>query len=273
MVTKVKGTEFRKALEALGLTEYEAKAYISLVEKGALNAGNLSKTTEIPHSKIYEVLIRLEKKKLIEVQKGRPLFFRAIKPSTAIEGLEAELKGSLEQELSERKNSLESNFSKKILEISEAQAVLGELDNLYEKKEEVEPSEEFVWTIRGVGNLNNQAKAILLSAQREAKLMVPRDDFSEFESAVKTACSKGVRVQLVVHELNDSVQRLKEATKVFYEKSPLPTNCGIILADDKNGMFISEHLTLGFKTSSKSLLMVLGQFFEHELEESAKIEQ
>ncbi len=272
-MTKVKGTEFRKALEALGLTEYEAKAYISLVEKGASNAGNLSRLTEIPHSKIYEVLMRLEKRKLVEVQKGRPLYFRAIKPSAALEGMENELKESLSHELSEKTASLENNYRKRLAEISEAHSVLEGLDNFYEKTESVELSEEFVWTIRGKNNLNTQAKNTILNAQVEARLMAPRDDFSEFESAIQTVCSRGVKVQLVVHELSGSVQRLKEATKVFYEKSPLPTNSGIILADDKSGMFISENLTLGFKTSSKSLLMVLGQFFEHELEESAKIEQ
>jgi sugar-specific transcriptional regulator TrmB len=268
---KMKGTEFQKALEALGLTEYEAKAYVSLVEKGASNAGDLSEHTEIPHSKIYEVLMRLEKKKLVEVQKSRPLFFKAIRPSIAIQDMETELKGDLEQELLGKKRNLENKFNNRIREISKAQTVLEELDNFYEKKEEVEPSEEFVWTIRGKSNICNQAKEIILSAQSEVRLMVPSDDFSELESAIKTACSKGVKVQSVVHELTSSVQKFKDTTEVYYEKAPSPTNCGIILADDKKGMFISENRILGFKTASKSLLMVLAQFYEHEIEESAKV--
>ncbi len=56
--------------------------------------------------KYTEVLIRLEKKKLIEVQGGRPLFFKAIKPSIAIDGVETELKETLQNELSQRKNDL-----------------------------------------------------------------------------------------------------------------------------------------------------------------------
>ncbi len=267
----MKGTEFQKALDALGLTEYEAKAYISLVEKGASNAGDLSQLTEIPHSKIYEVLIRLEKRKLIEVQKGRPLFFKAKKPSAALNIMEAELIENLEQELLERKNGLDDSYNKRMLEISEAHSTLEELDNFYEKKASVEPSEEFVWTIKGKSNLCNQVKEIILSAQEQVKLMVPLDDFTELDSAIKTALSKGVKVQLVVHVLTESVRKLGDATEIFYEKSPLPTNCGIVLADDKRGMFISENSILGFKTSSKSLLMVLAQFLQHEVEESARI--
>jgi sugar-specific transcriptional regulator TrmB len=85
VVNKVKKNNgIQKALETLGLTEYEAKAYVSLVEKGISTAGDLSALSEIPHSKIYEVLMRLEKRKFVETQKGRPILFKAVKPSTAV---------------------------------------------------------------------------------------------------------------------------------------------------------------------------------------------
>jgi sugar-specific transcriptional regulator TrmB len=271
VVKKVKSVELQKALEAMGLTEYESKAYINLIQTGTSNAGNLSKLTEIPHSKIYEVLIRLEKKKLIEVQKGRPLFFKAIKPSIALEGIETDLKDSLEQELSQRKNDLESLYEKKLWQISQAYNMLGELDNFYEKNAAIEPSEEFIWTIRGKDNLNSQAKEIIQSASSEVRLMMPLDDFSELAPSIITASLKGVKVLLVIHELTGSVKKLKDSTEIYYDKSPLPTNCGMILADNKRGMFISENSTIGYKASSKSVLMVLSQFYQHELEESTKI--
>jgi sugar-specific transcriptional regulator TrmB len=273
VVKLVKGIEFQKALETLGLTIYEAKAYICLVEKGTSSAGELSKVTEIPHSKIYEVLIRLEKKKLVEIQKSRPLFFRAIKPSTAIQGLKIDAKEKLEQELNQRKNSLEENYTRKIQEITEANKALDDLESLYERNEALQPSEEFIWTIRGKSNINNEAKGLILSARKAVRLMVPQDDFSELESAIKTAASKNVKVSMVIHEDTASVQKLKENTEVFCDASPSPTNCGMIMADDKAGIFISENFLVGFKTSSKSLLMVLAQFYGHELEESVKLKR
>jgi sugar-specific transcriptional regulator TrmB len=273
VVKNTKGVEIQQALETLGLTEYEAKAYISLVEKGTSSAGDLSKLTEIPHSKIYEVLMRLEKRKLIETQKGRPILFKAIKPSTSMEGIENQLKSSVEKEYIERKSALEGSYKKKINEISEAQkAVLEELEYLFGKNESVEPSEDIVWTIRGKTNLNTQAKDIILSATNEARLRIPYDDFSEFESTIKLAHSKGVKVQLLVHCLTPSARKLKENAEIFIEESPLPTNCGIILADHKKGMFISENYAQGFKTAGKSVLMVLNHFYDHELEESIKVE-
>ena len=267
----MKNIELQKALKAIGLTEYEAKAYISLIQTGTSNAGNLSRLTEIPHSKIYEVLIRLEKKKLIEVQGGRPLFFKAIKPSIAIDGVETELKETLQNELSQRKNDLENRYGKKIGQITQAHNLLRELDNFYEKNAAIEPSEEFIWTIKGKDNLNSQAKEIIQSASTEARLMMPLDDFSELISTIEMVSSRGVKVLLVIHDLTYSVEKLKGSTEIFYDRSPLPTNCGMILADDKRGMFISENSTIGFRASSKSVLMVLAQFYQHELEESAKI--
>jgi len=264
--------EIQRSLEVLGLTGYEAKAYTSLVEKGISDASSLSRLTEIPHSKVYEVLGRLEKRKLVEAQKGRPILFKAIKPSIAVEGIEMQLKDSLEKEFSERRSNLENNFKKRIAEIAEAQkVVLEKLENLFEKNKALESSEDLIWTIRGKDNLNTQAKDIILCAVREARLMAPDDDFSEFESSVKTACSKGVKVKLLVHDLTASVHTLKGATEIFQEESPSPTNCGIILADDKNGMFILENNALGFETSSRSVIMILSHFYEHELEESTKV--
>ncbi|MCW3996002.1 MAG: hypothetical protein NWE98_07635 [Candidatus Bathyarchaeota archaeon] len=267
----MKSVEMQKALEVMGLTEYEAKAYIGLVQIGASSAGNLSKIAEIPHSKIYEVLIRLEKKKLIEVQKGRPLFYKAIKPIIAMERMETDLKGNLRREFSQRKNDLELLYEKRAEQISQARNTLTELDNFYEKNVAIEPSEEFIWTIRGKDNLNSQAKEIIQNALSECRMMMPLDDFTELIPTIKSVSSRGVKVMLVIHELTGSVQKLKGSAEIFYDKSPLPTNCGMVLTDDKKGVFISENATVGFKTSSKSILMVLSQFYHHELEESTRI--
>ena len=264
-------SELQKALESMSLTEYEAKAYLSLIQIGTSNAGNLSKIAEIPHSKVYDVMARLEKKKLIEVQKGRPLFFKAIKPAIALQRIETELRDNLMHELYQRKTDLEILYAKKLGQISQAYKMLGELDNFYEKNTAIEPSEEFIWSIRGKDNLSSQAKELIQSASIEVRMMMPLDDFSELTSSIKAVSSRGVKVLLVIHELTGSAQRLKGSSEIFYDKSPLPTNCGMILVDNKNGMFISENSLVGFKASTKSVLMVLAQFYQHELEESAKL--
>lgn len=269
---KVNSLEIKKSLETLGLTQYETRAYISLVEKNKSNARALSKLTQIPRSKIYEVLTRLEKKKLIEVEKSRPILFKPIKPSIAVEEIEAQLKDNLKKEYDTQKSILETNYDKKMREIIAAKnIILDQLDKIYEKTEDIEPSEVFVLIIRGENSLKNHAKEIILKAKQHIQLMIPTDDFCDLESVIKTAVSKGVKAKLFVHNLTDSVKKLKASAEIFIEDSPFPTNCGIILADDEKGMFISDNCTVGFKTSSKSALTVLSKFYEHELEESVKV--
>jgi sugar-specific transcriptional regulator TrmB len=272
VVKQVKNITIQKALETLGLTEYEAKAYISLIEKGTSTAGDLSECSEIPHSKIYEVLQRLEKRKLIQTQKGRPILFKALKPATAIKDTETQLKNALEKEYNEKRISIESSYKKRFTEITDAKkTAIEELESLFETKETAEPSEDIVWTIQGETNLNSQAKDIILSATSEVRLRVPCDDFSEFESTIKTACQKGVKIQLLVHRLTESAKRLEKNGEIFIEESLLPTSYGIIIADNKKGMFISDNYAHGFKTAGKSVLMVLTHFYDHELEESIKV--
>ena len=54
-----------KILESVGLSNREAKAYLALLELGSSTVGNIIKKTDIPSSKIYEVLQRLMEKSLV----------------------------------------------------------------------------------------------------------------------------------------------------------------------------------------------------------------
>src|SRR3989442_6377590 len=62
----------RRALKEFGLTEYEVKAYIGLVESGPMPASQLSTTATIPYSKIYEILGNLERKGWVETDQADP---------------------------------------------------------------------------------------------------------------------------------------------------------------------------------------------------------
>ena len=50
----------RKAMENLGLTGYEIKVYLSILEGGPGIASEISKLSGVPYSKIYEVINTLE---------------------------------------------------------------------------------------------------------------------------------------------------------------------------------------------------------------------
>jgi len=75
------------SLEEFGLSKYEAQAYVSLIAKGTISAGELAYYSEIPRTKIYPTLLKLEKKKLAIISKSKPIMCTAIAPEDAFDGI------------------------------------------------------------------------------------------------------------------------------------------------------------------------------------------
>ena len=75
------------SLEEFGLSKYEAQAYVSLIAKGTISAGDLAYYSEIPRTKIYQTLLKLENKKLVIISKSKPIMCTAIAPEDAFDGI------------------------------------------------------------------------------------------------------------------------------------------------------------------------------------------
>ena len=85
----------RRALRELGLTEYETETYLGLLRSGALTASEVSEQSNVPYSKIYEVLNALEKKGWIEVEHGRPSKYFPKSPVEALSMAKLQLEEKL----------------------------------------------------------------------------------------------------------------------------------------------------------------------------------
>ncbi len=75
------------SLEEFGLSKYEAQAYVSLIAKGTISASELSYYSEIPRTKVYPTLLKLENKKLVIISKSKPIMCTAIAPEDAFDGI------------------------------------------------------------------------------------------------------------------------------------------------------------------------------------------
>jgi sugar-specific transcriptional regulator TrmB len=73
--------EILGGLEELGLSKYEASAYYGLLGKGLITANDLAYSSGLPRTKIYSILKRLERKKLVIISNQKPLMFRALSPA------------------------------------------------------------------------------------------------------------------------------------------------------------------------------------------------
>jgi DNA-binding MarR family transcriptional regulator len=72
-------------LEEFGLSQYEARAYLTMIGKGSLSASEIAYYSHLPRTKIYLTLKRLEKKGLSVISQQKPLICSAINPTEAFE--------------------------------------------------------------------------------------------------------------------------------------------------------------------------------------------
>jgi sugar-specific transcriptional regulator TrmB len=140
----------RKALHEAGLTEYELRAYVSLLKYGPLAANEASKESDIPYSKIYEVLRNLEKKGWIEIESGRPNKYYPKPPSEAIEATRMRVEHML------------SNFEDQVIE---------ELQPIYEKKGIRERPD--IWIVRGDFNVIQKIREVIKKTEKELVFAIP----------------------------------------------------------------------------------------------------
>ena len=72
-------------LQKTGLTEYEARAYMGLLNVHLSTATQLSEKSGVPRTKIYSVLESLAQKGWVKIYSGIPLLFKAVDPHKVFE--------------------------------------------------------------------------------------------------------------------------------------------------------------------------------------------
>ena len=114
------------SLRDLGLSEYEARAYRALLKTGPTTAKELSRVSDVPMGRIYDVLNSIEQYNLVRSQSAsRPKKYVAVEPSTALDRLLDDKKRELEERASQYEEIV---------------------DDLAGELETAEPVEETFWT-------------------------------------------------------------------------------------------------------------------------------
>ncbi|WP_246998318.1 TrmB family transcriptional regulator [Halosolutus gelatinilyticus] len=114
------------SLRDLGLSEYEARAYRALLNTGPTTAKELSRASDVPMGRIYDVLNSIEQYNLVRSQTAsRPKKYVAVEPATALDRL-----------LDDKKQELEAK----------ADQYESIVDDLADELDAAEPVEEQFWT-------------------------------------------------------------------------------------------------------------------------------
>jgi sugar-specific transcriptional regulator TrmB len=91
----VEKKEIVRAIENLGLSAYEAKAYYALLSESPLTGYKLSKNSGVPRSRIYETIEKLTAKGLILSQEGDTILLIPVSLESFLEKKEKESKRNI----------------------------------------------------------------------------------------------------------------------------------------------------------------------------------
>lgn len=122
-----------ESLQKLGLTRYEAKAYIGMNNLIEAQANDIAEASGIPRSKIYQTLKELNKKGFITVTKTRPIEYKVVSPKNIFK----KKKEELIRELEESEEKLDEIFNSKLSEVQAPIWLIKTSENIISKEMEI----------------------------------------------------------------------------------------------------------------------------------------
>lgn len=226
--------EFRRAAEVLGkvgLTQYEARAYIALVARGVGDASTLATAAGIPRTSAYKVLESLADKGYAKPTGGKPILFRPTPPLDVAESLKGAIQEVFEQL---------SQLHRVVAEHGEPQLVY-----LLSGRDKV---------VAKIGELLDQSTRTFILTTRQAADL--RDDLGK---KIQHAVKRGVQVTFVTAPL----QRVPEGVEYVTRENLLATE---VLADGEHALLAAPGLEACGFTDNPILTAHLKQFLEVILE-------
>ncbi len=213
------------SLRDLGLSEYEARAYRSLLNTGPTTAKELSRVSDVPMGRIYDVLNSIEQYNLVRTQTAsRPKKYVAVEPSTALDRLLDDKKRELEEKADQYEEIV---------------------DDLATELHAAEPVEEQFWTAAVGAEETADLLVERLSAADERIVVVASDQTSLFDQGdigtlvakqLEAAIDRGIDIRvLMTPGLVDSLpETVGERHRETLSPSP---DYEVRVSDDVTGTF------------------------------------
>jgi HTH-type transcriptional regulator, sugar sensing transcriptional regulator len=156
-------------LTQIGFTEYEAKVYLALLTDNPATGYQLSKTSSVPRSMIYEALSRLHARgAVLESIEDRAAVYRPLPPEMLL------------KQLHEEHLQLIDNLR------------VG-LHNLYNA-----PTVDRVWSLSGHRPILTYAAQMIRDAQSEVLLVLTDDDLLALHDEISASCERGVETSTLL---------------------------------------------------------------------------
>lgn len=161
--------DFLTELITIGFTEYEAKVYLVLLSEHPATGYQLSKTSGVPRSMVYEALGRLHARgAVLKTEEHRATLFRPVPPDILLD--------RLDQEHHELLENLRDGLGK-----------------LYTTQ-----TEDRLWSINGRNPVISYAIEMINSAKEEIMIVVGDRELADLKPAILASCEGGVQVNVLL---------------------------------------------------------------------------
>lgn len=162
--------EIIKMLQDLNFTEYEAKAYLALLDKSPLSGYAISLNSGVPRSKIYEVLSGMVERGEVMVSHEDPSLYTPLSPQELIRL---------------KKSKIDSSFEA-------AETALAHYSY-------VSLNRENIWNITGFEAILNRAAEAINRAAGRVLLEIWTEEAKLLEPELRRAAKRGVEILIVVY--------------------------------------------------------------------------
>ncbi|MDF2681470.1 MAG: hypothetical protein K0R47_2660 [Brevibacillus sp.] len=162
--------DFIKVLQELHFTEYEAKAYLALLEKSPLTGYAVALHSGVPRSKIYEVLGGLAERGEVILSHDDPVLYTPLPPKELI---------------AQRKRRTELHFQT-------AEVALEHFTSTAENR-------DHIWSITGREDILNRVKEVIKKTEGRILLELWAEDARELEAELAEASKRGVQIFIVAY--------------------------------------------------------------------------
>lgn len=227
-------------LSELGLSEYEAKAYVSLLRENPLTAYEISKSSGVPTSKIYEVMKKLADKRIVSfIDERKTTRYVPLDPDEFVR---------------RQKDSVMKLFD----------SLASQLPRLHHASDV-----SHIWNITDYAYLIEKAQRMISEAGSQLLVSLWKEEYELLEEGLNQAFGRGVKTaivhfgqrergpgQLYSHPIEDTLYQEKGGRVL------------VVIADSGEvliGTVFSNMITEGAWSSNRGFVMLAEDYIKHDI--------
>jgi sugar-specific transcriptional regulator TrmB len=224
-------TRWEKLLRNTGLSNYEAKIYLSLTLSGSSEVRRLSMTSGVPRTKVYDALKKLKQRGLIYEVPGATQRFSVVNP----EGAFTTFVQNWKRELSERSSLL-----------TEFESAIAVMDSIHTKQLnplKIDLQKEDVWYIRSEQEIKQRISDILSKVKTSICILTTEEGLvflhKNFAKALDVLAENGAKILIRV-PIGPSNRSFVKDLRVNYKMENVSLSIPIFLMKvDKTEVFFN----------------------------------